>query len=124
MRELVWCSPHTPTEEQLKELKEMGSVVFLKDERPDLQERLANCPSDRKELDKLARDVFKYLGEDRCAVQLGGSPLFLYIAGSIRGGHMDKKTVLFAHSQRVSEDVPQADGTIKKVSTFKHLGFI
>ena len=32
--------------------------------------------------------------------------------------------MLFAASDRVSEEVVQADGSVRKVNIFKHLGFI
>lgn len=121
-KKFLWCSTHTPTKEQMTELKSMGSVEFLKDVFPSLQERLNNCPADRQRLYQLANDLHDVTrDEDYILVQPGGSPAFQFILGKELPKYRE---VLYAHSQRVSEDVPQADGTIKKVSTFKHLGFI
>ena len=119
---LLWCSAHTPTNEQLDELSTMGKLFFLKDIDCSLQEKISNCPSDRTELVKMCHSLGA-LGkfENFTLVQLGGSPLFLVTAGQLLGGEVK---MIFADSDRVSEDIPQADGSIKKVSFFKHLGFI
>jgi hypothetical protein len=55
---------------------------------------------------------------------MGGSPLFLFMAGSFIQGAMNKGNILFSHSERVSIDTPQPDGSVVKTSVFKHLGFI
>jgi hypothetical protein len=46
--------------------------------------------------------------------------MFLFIAASIIG----TGRVIFADSDRVSEDILQPDGSVKKVSIFKHKGWI
>lgn len=118
----LWCSAHTPTKEQLTELEARGSVEYLSNLFPELQERLNNSPSTRGGLFLLADDLHSLTrDEDYILVQPGGSPAFQFILGKELPKYRE---VLYAHSQRVSEDVPQADGSIKKVSTFKHLGFI
>ena len=119
---LLWCSAHTPTNEQIIELEIMGKLFFLKDIDCSLQEKISNCPSERVELTKMCHSLGA-LGkfENFTLVQLGGSPLFLVTAGQLLGGEVK---MIFADSERVSEDIPQADGSIKKVSFFKHLGFI
>lgn len=121
MRNLLWCSPHTPTSEQLTSLNEMGSLIFLKDIAPELMARLSNTPSKRNECAILADNISE-LAEKHNAIiiQLGGSPLFLVMAAGVIGtGRM-----IFADSERVSEDIPQPDGSVKKVSIFKHKGWI
>lgn len=121
MRNLLWCANHTPTSEQLESLNEMGNLLFLKDIAPQLAERLSNTPSKRNECAILADNV-SALAEEHNAiiVQLGGSPLFLVMAAGVIGsGRM-----IFADSDRVSEDIPQPDGSVKKVSIFKHKGWI
>ena len=122
MTKLLWCSAHTPTKEQLNELEIIGKLTFLKDINPSLQEKINNCPSDRTELTNMCWSLGA-LGkfEEFTLVQLGGSPLFLMIAGQLLGGDV---SVIFADSERISEDIPQADGSIKKISTFRHKGFI
>jgi hypothetical protein len=126
MRNLLWCSAHTPTSEQLDSLNSMGQVLFLKDVNPSMQERINNCSSDREELLRLVKELSGLRLElNNCTiVQLGGSPLFLYIAGATINGCRSKNVILFADSERVSEDIPQPDGSVKKISIFKHKGWI
>ena len=121
MKNLLWCSPHTLTSEQFGSLNEMGNIIYLKDVNPELMARLINTPSDRNECKILANDVYE-LSEslDAKIVQLGGSPMFLFVAASVIG----TGRVIFADSERVSEDIPQADGSVKKISIFKHRGWI
>lgn len=121
MRNLLWCSPHTPTEEQLESLNDMGNLIFLRDIHPSLMARLMDTPSNRKDCMILADNISE-LAEKHNAkiIQLGGSPLFLVMAAGVIGsGRM-----IFADSERVSEDIPQPDGSVKKVSIFKHKGWI
>jgi hypothetical protein len=121
MRNLLWCANHTPTIEQHISLNEMGNIIHLKDIAPELAERLSNTPSDRNECKILANDI-STLAEriEAKIIQLGGSPLFLVMASPIIGsGRM-----IFADSERISEDIPQADGSVKKISTFRHKGWI
>jgi hypothetical protein len=119
MRNFLWCSPHTPTEEQSKSLGD--NLIFLKDVCPELADELINTPRDRRDCQRLADQISATAEQfDAMVVQLGGSPLFLVLAGPIIGsGRM-----LFAESDRISEDIPQADGSVKKVSIFKHKGWI
>ena len=136
MKKFLWCSAHTPTNEQMSELHAQGEVIFLKDVDSSLQEKINNCPSDRQLLKEMAEAVSAIstsLSEPTSVVtykhnvtivQLGGSPLFLYIAGEVMSKCHIKQKILFAHSERVSIDVPQPDGTVLKQSVFKHLGFI
>ena len=121
-KKLLWCSAHIPTKEQLDELSTMGELFFLKDLNASLQEKISNCPSERVELTKMCHSLGA-LGkfEGFTLVQLGGSPLFLVTAGQLLGGDVK---MIFADSERISQDIPQADGSIKKISFFKHLGFI
>lgn len=121
MRNLLWCSPHTPTSEQLESLNDMGNLMFLGIIHPSLMTRLSNTPSNRKDCMILADNISE-LAEKHNAiiVQLGGSPLFLVMAAGVIGtGRM-----IFADSERVSEDILQPDGSVKKVSIFKHKGWI
>ena len=121
MNNFLWCSPHTPTEEQYSSLNNQHPLLLLKDINPELAERLLNTPRDRRDCQRLADEISATAEQfDAMIVQLGGSPLFLVLAGPIIGsGRM-----LFAESERISEDIPQADGSVKKISIFKHKGWI
>ena len=125
MKNLLWCSAHTPTKEQMESLNSMGSLIFLKDVNTSIQDRINNCSSDRSELMTLAQELNHLAIDLDCTiVQLGGSPLFLYIAGATINGCLSKARIMFAHSERVSIDAPQEDGTVVKTSVFKHIGWI
>jgi hypothetical protein len=56
---------------------------------------------------------------DACTiVQLGGSPLFLFMAGSFIQGAMNKGI----YYSRVSIDTPQPDGSVVKTRCIQTLG--
>lgn len=57
-----------------------------------------------------------------CTVLLGGAPFFMS-ACERAATHYGFK-YCYAFSKRVSEEVKQPDGTVKKVSVFKHEGWI
>jgi hypothetical protein len=80
---MLWCSAHQPTQEQINELEER--LILLK-EHSKMMERISNCPIDRRSKNSsLISDVLESF--DACTiVQLGGSPLFLFMAGSFIQG--------------------------------------
>ena len=123
MKTFIWASAHKPTEVQLEELNNMGKLVFMEDLNPELFKRMCNCPSTRVELVKLAEDVHR-VAEGSTLVQPAGSPVFMTVLGSIVGGVLHDDSMIFAHSERVSIDEPQPDGSVRKVSIFKHLGWV
>ena len=56
------------------------------------------------------------------SIMIGGAPYLMKpLIESLqkRGYH-----AVFAFSKRISEDIAQADGSVKKVSMFKHAGFV
>jgi hypothetical protein len=129
MNKFLWCSVHTPSAEQIAELQSAwgmkNELVYLKDIYPSTQEFLNNCSSNYEELLQYAKDLHEIArSEDAVLVQPGGSPAFQYILGKVRMTSLHMSTVLYAHSERVSEDMPQEDGSAKKVSYFKHMQFI
>lgn len=125
MKNFLWCSPHTPTAEQLHSLQNEGEVIFLKEIAPALMERLGDTPRDRQGMFDLALEVLEVSDQlDAKIVQLGGSPAFLFVAGAAINSALSKGRIIFADSERVSEDQPQPDGSVKKVSVFRHRGWI
>ena len=131
----LWCSVHQISEAQTQELKQMGmeELEFLPSE---LQGRINNCPDNVKDLVSMCSDLERFLGDTYGwnnrglhIVQLGGSPMFQKIFGArvLYQGHNEQGApwkMVDAYSERVSEDIPQEDGTIKKVSVFKHKHFL
>lgn len=127
---LIWCSAHVPTPQQVEELTEMGQLLFLRDIDPEMMKRISDSPSTEEELEELARDFMRLdclpfettVDKNIALVQPAGSPAFQLMLGRC----MDQMQiqVMYAHSERVSMDEPQPDGTVKKVSTFQHKGWI
>ena len=131
----IWCSVHQISEAQTQELQQLGmeELLFLPAE---LQARINNCPGDMGGIKDLREDLGKYLGvtygwnnSDLHIVQLGGSPMFHKVWGalSIYKGHNERGApykMVDSYSERVSEDIPQEDGSVKKVSTFRHKNFM
>lgn len=120
---ILWASAHDPTLEQLREMEEAGEVSFLKKVSPELFQKLTNLQIDSN-LRQLAEELVSFLRKKNFSmlVQPAGSPAFLFVLGTVMKD--TEFPVFFAHSKRVSKDVPQPDGTIKKVSTFRHEGWI
>jgi hypothetical protein len=128
MKNALWCSAHTPTEQQVTELTtEFGaSVVLLKDLSPELQEKLNNTPSDAIDLRVLALELLSLSCKKEIdfMVQPGGSPAFQFTLGAAREDYPTAPDVLYAHSERVSIDQHQEDGSVIKTSVFRHVEFI
>lgn len=124
---MIWCSAHTPSAEQLEELSSVWGVkelLYLKDTHPSMQEFLNNCGNDTSELVKHAKSLHEIARtEEACLVQVGGSSAFQYIFGKLGMTSFYVTYCLYAHSERVSEDIPQEDGSVKKISVFKHICF-
>ncbi len=121
MTNYVWCSPHTPTAEQLNDL---GTVVYLKDIDKDLFNTISNLKVGDK-LYSIAKALLYKFDHHTVLLQPAGSPAFQFELGKVyaRGNATELPIVMYAVSERVSQDIPQPDGTIKKVSIFKHLGW-
>lgn len=114
---LIWASAHKPTTEQIKELEKMGRLEYIDE---CILERMSDIKVDT-DLEKLMDDVLDSCDNitpyDYILVQPAGSPKFQWMLGDYR------VQCLYAFSERRSEDIPQADGSVKKVSIFKHICF-
>lgn len=112
-------SNHVLTEVQLDDLRvnwDVDRVIELPD---DLKAAWSNLTPDnyRDVCDKILE--FSYRCNDTKAVfiHLAGFPAAVnYIAKEHPG-------CIYAYSERTSTDIPQPDGTVKKVSVFNHKGF-
>ena len=131
MKKILWASAHMPTEEQINDFKN-NEVIYLKDDFNALQEALNNTPCDTEKLKHLACDLISYCRFNAIdfIVQPAGSPAMQFVLGSelkhlktFDINHQLPK-VMYAHSERISHDELQKDGSIKKISFFKHLGWI
>lgn len=129
MGKFIWCSSHAPRLEQVEELySEWGMhphLITLRDINPSLQDALNNCPDNYDELLQLAIELHEIARKENATiVQPSGSLAFQYVLGKVRMTKLLVTPVLYAHSERVSEDIPQEDGSVKKISVFKHLKFV
>ena len=121
MNKFLWASPHTPTKQQRLEMH--NNVVLLQDKKPDLFNRLSNIHIGT-DLDELSVELLQYcLIRAYTLVQPAGSPAFMAVLGKHRI-EFNKVPIIFSFSKRMSIDEEQPDGSIKKVSIFKHEGFI
>lgn len=126
IKNLLWCSVHQPTVDQLRELDGVGNLMFLKTEFPELQEKLNNTPGNIEDLIKLTIQILAISDEQGiyAFVQMGGSLKFQYLLGQISNEYGYAVKSLYAHSERKSVDQIQLDGTVVKTSVFKHIAFI
>jgi len=131
----VWASGvHKPTPEQIAELKEKFGMKELNLLPEEIQARINNCPDNWGELYGIAKEVHTYLKTTKVThlICLGGSPAFQHIFTSLSLSESEAECVvwgppfksMFAHSNRVSVDDPQPDGSVIKKSVFKHSHFI
>jgi hypothetical protein len=118
MKKAIWASAHKPTDEQLSSLQEEGfHVSLLKDVNPELFGALTNLKADSNR-SQLAFRLLRL--ECDAIVQPAGDPAF-----HLQLGEKEKRVrIIFSFTNRVSEDITQPDGSVKKVSIFKHEGWI
>lgn len=57
---------------------------------------------------------------DEIAFMVGGAPYLMAALTQLAPSYQ----MVFACSDRVSEEQHQADGTVKKINVFKHIGFV
>lgn len=125
---ILWASPHNMLEEQERELKELfgdgAKIVNIRDV-PDIPNIFAS-PDDKAGLYELA---FKFLTAAQregfsVVVQPAGSPAFQFILGAVAQRLDTHILIAYSHAVRVSSDELQPDGTVRKVSVFRHEKFI
>lgn len=123
MNTIINLTQHQPTAEQVT-----AGVVNL---RRDLLESLNLCLNfeasyDKTNLELSAKSIIALLFHNGSSgvgqqVMVGGMPSFMPILEKtlLQAGFR----VLYAKTDRISEDQPQSDGTVRKISVFKHIGF-
>lgn len=119
---------HAATAEQLA----VGVVDLEADRKAYVSELLTfvGLPTMAEVLDKAQTlAAFAYVvgeaeaaeGEEVCAM-IGGAPFLMAALESELKSSGIKPC--YAFSERVSEEQPQADGSVRKVNVFKHVGFV
>ena len=64
--------------------------------------------------------------QDAILVQPAGSLAFQNVLGQVNreaAEYNGRIQIAYAMTERVSEDIPQEDGSVQKTSVFRHLGF-
>ena len=116
--ELLNVSNHVLTEEQIKDLKENWDVDNIVELPADLKKEWSNLTPESYK--SVCDEILKFAYRDiktAAFIHAAGFPAAVnYLCKEYPG-------CIYAYSERISEDVPQPDGTVKKVSTFNHKGF-
>lgn len=117
---------HNPVEELIKDLKEnydIKEVIILTQKDNNIKQQFANIPFSKKEMLQVAGDIYYDI--------MQYIPDIVVISGEVRVCRFvvntlscDKIRCYTPYSQRISEDVKQSDGSVKKVSTFKYVGLV
>lgn len=121
---------HALTTEQEAELVALGctKVVHLKEVNPELFASLANTPGEEKAVNEIAYQLVDFIINEFWVAGVIlplGSPAVMFQFARLQGiGRKSQPAFLFAHTERVSEDQPQLDGSIKKVGSFRHVRFL
>jgi len=111
---------HTLTDAQLAELGVEPRHIKTIDAA--LAASIAACPANAAELEAMAASLCRIARADDSRILAGsGSPAFTACLG--REAASVGVTLVFAHSERVSTDAVQPDGSVKKVSEFRHVKF-
>ncbi len=126
----IWASVHKPTTEQLENLisREKSRVVFLSNLNKDLFNEIIDLKKD-SDLDQISRELVNvvrnnFIDEKAILVQPSGNPALHVHVGMWLEHHKLDNRIWFSFSRRIAEDIPQDDGTIKKITIFKHEGWI
>ena len=119
----IWCSVHTPSKEQKDSLTSNGAdLLYLNDIDPFLFGVITSLGIDDDLID-IAGMLANHITEDTILVQPAGSPAFQVCLGNAIH-HIPHECIMFSHSNRESTDIIQEDGSVKKVSVFRHKGWI
>ncbi|MCB1188928.1 MAG: hypothetical protein H7A23_05605 [Leptospiraceae bacterium] len=120
----------TPEQKQ-KAIVYSDTIIDLKDDEPSLYERLTNCPAEITELNQLCNDYLQYL--ENLYTRLNGDIVLHFPIGSpvfnaLFFLHLNREKfqirIVFSHTERVSVDERQPDGSIIKRAVFKFVKFI
>jgi hypothetical protein len=126
------CTAHELTEEQRQKALEYSNILIdLKTYNPVLWEKLVNCPAEVEALKTLAQELLSFLKEvwlksnQNLLVHFPiGSPAFQAIFFQ----KLDRKSlpirILFSHSDRVSVDEIQPNGSVLKKGLFQFVKFL
>jgi hypothetical protein len=132
MEIFVWCSPHTPTEVQKQQLLAGGisKIAYLKSLNSELFDKICQSADNERELSIAAFELIDWFKQNslKWIVQPAGSQPFQVLLGMNLAierqlGNSNIELV-YSHSERVSVDKHNPDGSVTKVSEFNHVKFM
>jgi hypothetical protein len=121
----LWAAAHEMTPEQEESLKKTGTVTKLQEMNNTLHNELCNLKLDSL-LAVNARELLRQ-SEGYTLIQPAGSPAFQFqlgIENQKEKSASKKVKIQYAFSKRVSRDIPQPDGSIRKIAIFTHEGWV
>lgn len=132
MEKFLWCSPHTPTEVQKHQLLAGGNseVLYLKDLNSKLFDKICQSADNYVQLSIDACLLVDWCNENgiKFIVQPAGSPAFQAVLGMVIYADREIENppiqLVYSHSERVSVDKHNPDGSVTKISQFNHVKFI
>jgi NAD(P)H-flavin reductase len=116
---------HQPVEELLDDLKEnyqVDEIINLKDAYPEIMSVFGNVPKDRYAVKDFADTLFNeidYRYEPDIVVVSGEPRICRYLVDLFEDRGVE---CYVPYSKRISEDTPQPDGSVKKVTKFQYEG--
>lgn len=119
----LWASVHEPTKEQEESL---GNCLMLKDTNPTLYNRLIKVEDfSQANFQRLAKELISTANSVNASVivQPAGPPAFQAVLGGMMTTVAAKISLFYANSRRESSEIRLPDGSVKKVSTFRHIGW-
>ncbi|MDY0199011.1 MAG: hypothetical protein RBR68_14495 [Tenuifilaceae bacterium] len=126
MAKVINMVQHALSGEQEKELGKLGRIECGREILPSIYPKIATSPNTSLEIGRLVNELYTNLldlsEKEEVYVHLPlGSPAFMFKLGMVIGLHGRWKNMkfVFSHSERVSIDEKQEDGSVVKRSVFK-----
>ena len=116
MKNLLWCSVHTPTNEQKLELLPLGNLILLQNLYPILQKQIEENPDDDLKIMSLIIKMLELAYDENidCFVEVGGCPKFQHMLNNAIQVFENPVTLLYSYSVR----------TVVGTEIEKHIKFI
>lgn len=116
---IINLTQHQATPEQVAQ----GVVDLEPNDRDQLRALLTfeEIPS-KEEIEQRAAAIASLAHWDADAAMIGGAPYLMpALSAALKA---DRIQPVYAFSKRESVDMPQEDGSVRKVAVFKHIGFV
>lgn len=130
-KSVLVCMQHALTEEQRQDVSSAKQLHFLITQAPELFAQVANIPPDIEQIQmqKLAFKVAKLAAQYDVAILPIGSPEFQFMLAahliSLTAPEVSlaAPTVVFARTRREAAEATTPDGSVAKISVFRHAGW-